>query len=72
MPAEVLKLVAQAIDQVSGPIRDMQRSVSLFDQQGRKTHIEGAKLAKLHAAQYANLQRVEPFSRRPRHATTLA
>jgi hypothetical protein len=35
MPSEQLTLVAQIFDRFSAPLRDMQRQLSLFDQQGR-------------------------------------
>jgi hypothetical protein len=38
-------------------MRDMRRSLQQFDEQGRRIHIDGAKLARLHAAQYAGLQK---------------
>jgi hypothetical protein len=53
MPSEQLTLVAQIFDRFSAPLRDMQRQLGLFDQQGRKVHTEGIKLSRLHAAEYA-------------------
>jgi phage-related tail protein len=57
MPSEALQLIAQVTDRFSAPMRDMQRQLSLFDEKGRKVHTEGVKAARLHAQQYAELQK---------------
>jgi hypothetical protein len=55
MSSEQLTLVAQVLDKFSAPMRQMSRELGIFDERGRRVHVDGVKMARLHAKEYQEL-----------------